>query len=557
LARRTRFVLGVELLTGLVAGAAALSAVVALLITLLVIQDSGTRTGSLALFTVSTIVTDLPPYPGYEDLREAAHGLVLGETVDAVVITDSLLNPVLSLEPIASGMQPLNRDDWIFRRIPGSHLLAGVLPVRPISSGFNTVILIGLGILAAGLAIIAILTPRYLKTRVLAPLKAILGEADSLEEGAGSNPEAARASFHKLVELLAEREHELDTLRTEAEKRADAAEWRAATMLSAMSSAVVALDPEGKLVFFNEPAGNLLDLIDLDTGRKSSFDRTETGRWLFTLLEEFTGGVLEKELEATDPDGKKILSISISSSETGETVILLTDVTWLTELERRVAEETAMADLGAVSAGISHEVGNTLCALAGFIELLGRGHGDERTVSILEEAKVEVESAQQMIDSFKSLAGAGRPVSTSVSLGDIVGMIEDICDETGERCSTEPENLEGSVSADPVLLRRCIGNLVRNSLEASSDSSVRISAVLTSSELAISVSDDGPGFGQDMEMPFRPLYSTKRSEGNMGIGLTVTRRIIAAFNGTVTASECAGSKGAVVTIRLPLIREKT
>ncbi len=557
MARKTRFVLGVEVLTGLVAGAAALSAIAALLITLLVIQDSGTRTGSLAMFTVSTISGSLPSDPGYEDLREAALGLLIGETVDAVVIFDSLLNPLLSLEALPAGLLPLNRDDWIFRQIPGSSLKVGVLPVRPISSRFNTVLLIGLGILAAGLAVIAILTPTYLRTRVLAPLKAILGEAEGLEEGAGSNPDTARASFHRVAELLADRDRELGQLRTEAEERADAAEWRAATMLSAMRSAVLALDSDGRLVFFNEPAGKLLELKDFDTGRECSFDRTETGRWLCSLLGGFMGGALETELESTEPEGKRILSISVSSSETGETVILLTDVTRLTELERRVAEETAMADLGAVSAGISHEVGNTLCALAGFIELLGRGHSDERTLSILDEAKVEVESAQQMIDSFKSLAGAGRPISTILPLDDIVRIAEDICDEMGERCSVEPGKLDGAVSADPVLLRRCISNLVRNSLEASPDATVEVGLTRIDGELTVSVSDDGPGFGKDTEMPFRPLYSTKRSEGNMGIGLTVTRRIIAAFNGTVTASEGADGSGAIVTIRLPLIREKT
>jgi signal transduction histidine kinase len=557
MAIRARYTLGVEVLTGLVAGAAALSAVVALLITLLVVQNTGTRTGALALYTASSVAADLPPDPDYGDLVGAVHGLVLGETVDAVVVTDTGYNPVLSLESLDEQTLPSRHSRWVWRPVPGSDLLVGVLPVNTLHGGFNTMLLVGLGILATGLAIIAILTPGFLKSRVLAPLKEILGEAEDLEAGAGSNPDAARASFHRLVELLSERDRELDQLREEAEQRADAAEWRAATMLRSMRSAVVALDPSGMLVFFNEPAGGLLDLRDGDIGRECDFDRTETGRWLHGLLDRFSGGALETELEATDGDGKRILSISVSSSDTGETVVLLTDVTRLTELERRVAEEAAMADLGAVSAGISHEVGNTLCALAGFIELLGKGHRDERTISILTEAKMEVESAQKMIESFKAMAGPGRPVSTAMGLGDIEGIAEDIRDEVGGRCTVEAADLTGSVSADPVLLRRCILNLVRNSLEASVESSVVLSLEQTDGELVIRVTDDGPGFGADTELPFRPLYSTKREEGNMGIGLTVTRRIIAAFNGTVTASNGTDGRGAVVTVSLPLIREVT
>jgi len=553
--KKARFVLGVELLTGMVAGAAALSAVASLLITLLVIQDSSNRSSALAMYTVSSIALHLPPDPGYEDLRGAVHGLVLGETIDAVVVVDSLFNPLLSVEPLSSGILPLRQDDWIFYRIPESPLMVGVMPVNPLSSGFNMLLMTGLGVLAAGLTIIAIFTPGYLKRRVLAPLKAILGEADRLEKGAGRNPDTARASFHRVVELLADRDRELELLREEAEKRADAAESRAGTLLSAMRSSVLALDDERNLVFFNGPAGDLFDLVPDDGGAECPFDRSETGSRLKSILDTFEGRTLETEIDISTDEGERILNVSISCSDSGETVILLTDVTRLAELERRIAEETAMADLGAVSAGISHEVGNTLCALSGFIELLGKGHSDERTMSILSEAKVEVDSAREMVESFKALAGSGKPVSTIVPVEEMRQLAVELCDEMGDRCVVSVRDIFGAVSVDRLLMSRCISNLIRNSLEADQDSRVGVHLSCGKGEFILLVEDDGPGFAADTEIVFLPLYSTKRSEGNMGIGLTITRRIIAAFGGKVTACRKVDGKGAIVTIRLPLVKE--
>ncbi len=553
--KKARFVLGVELLTGMVAGAAALSAVASLLITLLVIQDSANRSSALAMYTVSSIALNLPPDPGYEDLRGAVHGLVLGETIDAVVVADSLFNPLLSVEPLSSGILPLRQDDWVFYSIPDSPLMVGVIPVNPLSSGFNMLLMTGLAVLAAGLTIIAIFTPGYLKRRVLAPLKAILGEADRLEEGAGRNPDTARASFHRVVELLEDRDRELELLRKEAEKRADAAESRAGALLSAIRSSVLALDDEGNLVFFNDPARELFDLVPDDRGAGFPLDRSETGSRMKRVLNTFEGTTLETEIEIPSDAGKRILNVSISCSDTGETVILLTDVTRLAELERRIAEETAMADLGSVSAGISHEVGNTLCALSGFIELLGKGHSDERTMSILSEAKVEIDSARQTVESFKALAGSGKPVSTVVPVEELHELARELCEEMGDRCGVSTEHISGAVSVDRLLMSRCISNLLRNSIEADPDSRIEVNLSCTAGEFILLVEDDGPGFAEDTEILFRPLYSTKRSEGNMGIGLTITRRIIAAFGGKVTACRKADGKGAIVSIRLPLVKE--
>ena len=64
------------------------------------------------------------------------------------------------------------------------------------------------------------------------------------------------------------------------------------------------------------------------------------------------------------------------------------------------------------------------------------------------------------------------------------------------------------------------------------------------------MADDGPGILMDTEDVFRPFSTTKTGDGNMGLGLTVSRRIIRSFGGDIF---CRNRKngGAEFTIKIP------
>ena len=141
-------------------------------------------------------------------------------------------------------------------------------------------------------------------------------------------------------------------------------------------------------------------------------------------LEEVVKRVSSKFTEIVDEIVKldRMYSVVISRSRADEIVVLVTDVTRISELERKMADQTAMADIGAASAGISHEMGNTLCALSGFVDLLTRGHSDARTQNIISEVKREVDSAQDLINSFGSLARSPEPVTADLDKDDILSI---------------------------------------------------------------------------------------------------------------------------------------
>jgi two-component system, LuxR family, sensor kinase FixL len=90
------------------------------------------------------------------------------------------------------------------------------------------------------------------------------------------------------------------------------------------------------------------------------------------------------------------------------------------------------------------------------------------------------------------------------------------------------------VFADRVQIQQVLVNLMRNALEAMSESQRRELVVTTTlrdqETVEISVADSGPGLDREVvERLFQPFVSTKRS--GMGLGLSICRTIVEAHGG--------------------------
>jgi signal transduction histidine kinase len=553
-----KFIIGVELLTGLVIGAAAAAVAVSFIIVFLVDKDLAAESGHMATATAYAISNSIGTFFVSGELESITGPLIQSGSLEAAVILDSSGNLLAGTGLLPQEMPvPEETPDWFFVEQAGTHLLIGVRPGKSSISIIYRTLIIGLAALTAALAVLAFLTPRYLARTVIHPLREILFEADRFSSGSGTDPEAAGASFHRLVELLHEREQQLNELRRRAEQRADMVEERSGTILSVLGSAVLAIDGNGNLSLFNRQSKELFDLSDDDIRKEFPWERTPAGHQLKPLLISMSKtGNTSSEFQITDNAVKndRMYNVEISRSSADEIALLVTDVTRISELEKRIADETAMADIGAASAGISHEMGNTLCALSGFVDLLARGHSDERTLNILSEVKREVDSAQDRINSLGNFARSPEPVSSNLDRDDIVSICREACRLDNDRCSVKVSVDDVSIKADRRLLSSCICNIVKNGIEADSSSEVEISIRKNDDNLIISVADSGPGLSLDREEIFRPFRTTKnRSSGNMGLGLSVSRRIIKSMGGELRG-ENRTAGGALFTILFPIQR---
>lgn len=531
MAAEKRYGFGVEALAGLVAGASALAVLVVFMVLFLMRGEHRRWSTSHATGVAAKIAGEMGAHPDQAGLEAACRGLVPSDALTAAVFTDSAGAPLYAfpdLDPEKTGS-----GNWVYisSRTSGS---VGVLRASSPAISLADPILYGLGVICLALALTALLMPAYLRSRVIDPLRRLLVQADSYRSGSGNDPLTASVSFHELVELLARRERELENMRELAVARADLAESRAGAVLETLDSAVAGVDSSGALLLMNARAKELYGLTEEDRGKPFPYSRTLLG-----AAAQTPGGEVEF-------DGRSFRVKTLTHSG-GELIVTATDISEELLLERRLSEERALADLGTFSGGVVHEIGNTLCAVRGFLDLLSRGAPDDRSRKLIDEARLELDSASCVVDAFRTLARGGEgPRFIPVPGDEVVSCVRQECHSSGVsfQCGSA---FEGVYRTDTVLLARCVRNLLENALEHCGKGEVTVT-VDGPAPLTIQVLDTGPGLPDPPETVFRPLYSTGREKGHMGIGLTVSRRIILAMGGRMTAKNTGTGASFVITL---------
>jgi signal transduction histidine kinase len=116
------------------------------------------------------------------------------------------------------------------------------------------------------------------------------------------------------------------------------------------------------------------------------------------------------------------------------------------------------------------------------------------------------------------------------------------------------------VEADPVRLEQVITNLVNNAARYTPPSGhIAVAVIRQNAEAVLCVRDNGIGMSADdvsrvFELFTQADRSLARSEGGLGIGLTIVRNLVELHGGTVTAASDGPGHGSEFVVRLPLGR---
>jgi CheY-like chemotaxis protein/anti-sigma regulatory factor (Ser/Thr protein kinase) len=111
-----------------------------------------------------------------------------------------------------------------------------------------------------------------------------------------------------------------------------------------------------------------------------------------------------------------------------------------------------------------------------------------------------------------------------------------------------------AAASDGVLVQ-VLGNLAVNAAQAAGEGGregrVRISAARRDDRVRIDVADDGPGMDAETQrLAFEPFFSTKPVGKGTGLGLAVSRGLVASLRGELTLASAPG-RGTVATVELP------
>ena len=150
-----------------------------------------------------------------------------------------------------------------------------------------------------------------------------------------------------------------------------------------------------------------------------------------------------------------------------------------------------------------------------------------------------------------------NPLSANLAstLEQAIGATKDLAQRSQVTIELETDANLQPVRHDPIQLERVLTNLVKNAVEATAQSAVRPARVWVKAStndidsVRISVEDNGPGLGSDPKKILSSMRSTK-SHGS-GLGLVISRKIVEAHLGTLSAGASRSLGGARFDIVLP------
>ena len=261
-------------------------------------------------------------------------------------------------------------------------------------------------------------------------------------------------------------------------------------------------------------------------------------------------------------------------------VVSLRDVTQLKQAEEervKLLDEAQAANRAKDEflAVLSHELRTPLNPIVGWSQLIVRGGLPEAQVKkgaeiIQRNAMLQTRLIGDILDISRIVRGKLKLEVSPVNLADIITNALDTVHLAAQAKSIEIQtNLEqiGLIKGDSTRLQQVVWNLLTNAIKFTPNGgTIRVELSSKQDKLLsyaqIKVIDSGKGIAPEF-LPyvfdyFRQAENTKsRSEGGLGLGLAIVRRIIELHGGDITASSEGLGKGAAFIVSVPISNRLT
>jgi PAS domain S-box-containing protein len=381
----------------------------------------------------------------------------------------------------------------------------------------------------------------------------------------------------QIGQFIERRHGEEEVRRSEALKTA---------VLESALDAIITIDHQGKIIEFNPGADKMYGwpralaigkpLVDLIIPA-SLKEKHQQGMMHYTATGH--GPILDKRLElpAVRSDGAEfpveliVTRISLPGSPmfTG----YIRDITERRKLEdalRERAVELSEADRrkNEFLATLAHELRNPLAPLRNGLQILRLSHGDPpATGQALDMMERQLSQMVHLVDDLLDLSRVSRGTielrQERIELAQIVEqaveMSRPIVEEAGHRLSIHFPPSPIYIDADLTRLAQVFSNLLNNAAKYTErGGEIRLSVEQQDSEVVISVKDNGIGIPSEM-LPyvfdmFTPVNrNLERSQGGLGIGLSIVKKLVEMHGGSVAATSDGAGRGSQFVVRLPVV----
>jgi two-component system, NtrC family, nitrogen regulation sensor histidine kinase NtrY len=351
------------------------------------------------------------------------------------------------------------------------------------------------------------------------------------------------ASQSKLEETY----RDLQAKHTEMEERRRYTE----TVLEAVATGVVSLDPDGRVTTINGAAERLLGLDAMQVQGHSATRVFRSPEYveidaLIQRMGRVREGMLDREVHLRR-DGQAVALLASATALRGPDggyvgmVLAFDDLTELLKAQRLAAWRE-------VAQRIAHEIKNPLTPIQLSAQRLRRRLASDRSPDekrLLDEATgtiiQEVDGLRQLVDEFSRFARmpalTPKPTDLARLLEGVVVLYRESHPSLAIRAVFSPDL--PPIEVDPDQIKRAVLNLVDNAVEAvggTGEVVVQTVWLPEAHRARIVVADDGPGIApDDRDRLFVPYFSTKAT--GMGLGLPIVHQIVSDHGGTIRVED--------------------
>ncbi|WP_146188296.1 CheR family methyltransferase [Methylosinus sporium] len=408
----------------------------------------------------------------------------------------------------------------------------------------------------------------------LEELKSANEELISMNEETQSTNEELESSKEELQSL----NEEMRTVNHELESKIDELDRANSDLRNVFAStriATIFMDRNLVIRSFTPAASQIFNIIPSDAGRPltdlaTKLDYPELTTDLLEVLE--TGDSIERRVHKNDVDAPYYLARLTpyrgASQQIDGVVSTFIDVTSTTRSEEKVQRLQAdrLNSMKEMGTGLAHEINQPLSAAATYLHAAQRSlkiPSERRPASIesiLGSAVEQVMWAAQVVDHLREFVSRDEPKKTFSSVHKLIGEAYDLtlptAKQAGVRGTFHLNAKDDRALVDNVQIKQVLINLMRNAIDAMSDSDKRELTISTSSDegdmIRIDVADTGPGVSEKVKASLFDPFVTTKARG-IGVGLSISRSIVEAHYGKIWA-ESNPKGGAIFSFTLPLAK---
>lgn len=525
--------------------------------------------------------------------------------VRAVLVLGGLFSAVVILTPVGVFSHTLNIYEAVTVALIGYTVwkIASLIPHQPVEAG---VFLLGMTVFCLTVINDMLHVERFIRTGFYAPFGLLffilsqafltsfrLLKAFTVVEGQSIELRDTLESYKQEV---------LDRIRVEEALRESEEKYR--TILNSIQEGYYEVDLSGNLTFFNDSLCSILNrtrdgMIGMNNRQYMSPEAAKRTYDMFVRVYN-TGEpakLFDWEVIASDGSRKTVeASVALMRDARGAPVGFRGVVRDITE--RRRAEEQAklhqqqlmqagkMAALGVLVSGVAHEINNPnnfimlnapilKDAWASALPILDeyyRDNGDfliggmpfselrEQMPKLLTGVSQGAERIKQIVANLKNYVrgdtgGLDQAVDVNAVVRSAVSLISNVIKNATDRFEVNYASDLPAVRGSAQRLEQVVINLIQNACQALPDRKRGLFVATRTGEdgtgVCIVIRDEGTGIeAADLARIREPFFTTKTDTGGIGLGLSISTRIIEEHRGSLQFSSEPGS-GTRVTVHLP------